>query len=253
MKGALLSDGIKIRKSWIPFLTVLGPFGVVGLNAMRYMLGHGRVVVPGQDRHNWALLIQNTDHLLMPTLILGVALLTSMLLGMEHQARAEKQLLALPVSRHAVYISHFVWVAGLLAISATLCALGTLTIGLAFGFSSHLAWLAVLAECYYPYLASFGIIAIQLLLSTLWANQAVAITFGVLGMVLSALFDAITPQSLHQAFHIAVFVPWIYPSFSALTHGTVQYLDLSYVISSLVVSAVVLTLGSMLFAHKDVM
>jgi lantibiotic transport system permease protein len=251
MSGLLVSDWIKMRKTWIPFLVILGPLGVVGLNAVRYALSHG-IVVPGDDKHNWALLIQNTDHLLMPTLVLGVALLVSMLSGLEHQGHALKQLLALPVSRTQVYVSKFVWIVFLLAVSTTLCAVGMLGIGFVFGFSTHVAWMAVLQECYYPYLASYGIVAIQLLISLLVTNQAFAITLGVLGMIFSGLFDAITPDSLAHIWHVAMFIPWAYPSLSAVTHGTVQYLDTRYLISGLVVGGVMVVLGSVLFAKKEV-
>ncbi|MFB5189089.1 ABC transporter permease [Alicyclobacillus fastidiosus] len=252
MNGALMSDWLKLRKTWIPLLTILGPLGVVGLNAMRYVLSHGAIVIPGDDTHNWALLIQNTDHLLMPTLILGVTLFVSMLSGLEHRGHTWKQLLALPVSRAQIYLSKFIWIAGLLAVSSTLCAALTLCIGFAFGFSTHVAWLPVLRECYYPYLAAYGMIAIQLLISMVFANQAFAVTLGVLGMIMSGLTDAITPDSLTHAWHFALFVPWVYPSLSAVTHGAVQYLDVRYVVCGLVVGSAMVGLGSVLFATKEV-
>ncbi|MFD1677989.1 ABC transporter permease [Alicyclobacillus fodiniaquatilis] len=252
MNEALMSDWIKMRKTWIRFLVILGPLGVIALNAARYAASYQSIVTPGADAQNWALLIQNVDHLLLPSLMLGITLLTSLLSGLEHRGHAWKQLLALPVSRSRIYMSKFILIAGLLAVSSTLCAIGTLCLGFAFGFTTHVPWLHVLGECYYPYLASYGVLAIQLLLSMLMANQSFAITLGVLGMIISGLSDALTHDSLTHAWHWARFVPWVYPSLSAATHATIQYLDIKYVICGLIASAVWLLLGSWGFTHKEV-
>ncbi|WP_157067181.1 ABC transporter permease [Alicyclobacillus shizuokensis] len=252
MNGALVSDWIKMRKTWIKILVILGPFGVISLNAVRYALNYHGIVRPGDDAYNWALLIQNISHLLMPTLMLGIALLASLLSGLEHQGHAWKQLLALPVSRVQLYLSKFIWIAGLLAISATLCAVGTILLGFAFGFTPHVPWAGILEECYYPYLAAYGVIAIQLLLSVLVANQSFAITLGVLGMIISGLSDALSPDGLTHAGHWAPFVPWVYPSLSALTHGAVQHVDFAYVVYGLLAGGLLLALGTGLFARKEV-
>ncbi|WP_052353829.1 ABC transporter permease [Neobacillus jeddahensis] len=252
MKSALMSDWIKMRKTWIKVLVILGPFGVITLNALRYLQSYDAIVKPGDDAFNWALLIQNISHLLMPSLILGIALLTSLLAGLEHQGQAWKQLLALPVSRVQIYMSKFIWVTGLLAISATLCAVGTFGIGFAFGFTTHIPWVQVLQECYYPYFAAFGIIAIQLCLSLLIANQSFAITLGVLGMIVSGLTNALAPDGFNHAETWARWIPWTYPSLSAITHGTVQHIHFIYVIYGLVVGAAMVVLGMALFVRKEV-
>jgi lantibiotic transport system permease protein len=252
MKSALMSDWIKMRRTWIKILVVLGPFGVISLNALRYMQNFHGIVNQGDDAFNWALLNQNISHLLMPSLMLGIALLTSLLCGLEHQGHSWKQLFALPVSPVQIYLSKFIWVTGLLFISATLCAIGTFGIGFAFGFTTHIPWLKVLQGCYYPYFAAFGIVAIQLLLSLLFANQSFAITLGVLGVIVSGLTNALAPDSLAHAETWARWVPWTYPSLSSISHGAVQHINFIYVIYGLAVAVIMVAFGIRLFARKEV-
>jgi lantibiotic transport system permease protein len=251
MKNALKSDWIKMRKTWIVALVILGPFGVISLNAMRYMHGN-HVGASHDDAFNWALLIQNISHLLMPSLILGIALITSLLVGLEHQGHTWKLLLSLPVSRVQIYVSKFIWIAGLLAISATLCAIGTFSIGLTFGFTTHIPWINVLQLCYYPYFAAYGIIAIQLLLSLHFSNQSLGITLGVLGMIVSGLTDALAPDALAHAETWARWIPWTYPSLSSISHGTVQHINFIYVIYGFIVGIAMVCLGVRLFVKKEV-
>ena len=251
MKHALKSDWIKMRKTWIVALAVLGPFGVIALNAMRYMHGN-HIGVTHDDAFNWALLIQNISHLLMPCLILGTALITSLLVGMEHQGHTWKLLLTLPVSHVQIYVSKFIWILGLLAISTTLCAIGTFGIGLTFGFTTHIPWIKVLQSCYYPYFAAYGIVAIQLLLASHFSNQSLGITLGVLGMIASGLTDALAPDALVHAITWARWIPWTYPSLSSISHGTVQHIHFIYVIYGMVVSTLMVCLGVSLFLKKEV-
>jgi hypothetical protein len=150
MKGALLSDWIKMRRTWIKILVFLCPFGVVSLESVRYAIFYNRIVIPSSNTMNWVNLIGAINELLLPSLILGIALLT----GLEHQGNTWKQLLALPISRVKLYASKFIWLIGFLAISASLCAIGTTVLGLILGFGIHAPWLTVLKEGFYPYLTA---------------------------------------------------------------------------------------------------
>lgn len=252
MWGALRSEWIKMRKTWIKILVILGPAGVVSINALRYIQSYHTVVKPGNNEFNWALLIQNISHLLMPSLMLGITLIATLLAGLEHQGHAWKQLFAMPVPRFQLYLSKFLWLAGLLAISSTLCVMGTLGIGITFGFTSHIPWMNVLLECFYPYFAAFGIMAFQLLISVLFSNQTFAITIGVFGVIISGFSDALSPDGIVQAGSWAPFIPWVYPSLSAITHATVQHLDFHYVVYGIGVGLLLVGLGSHFFARKEV-
>lgn len=241
MKRALASDWIKMRRTWVVPLVILGPLGVVGLTAIR-------------SATNWPLLIQNIGHLLMPSLVLGVALLAALIAGIEHDGHAWKQLFAAPVPRGRLYVSKLLWIECLLGISATLGAVGTIMLGVALGFHAQVPWGSILIEFYYPYLAATGMLAVQLAVSMLLPNQAFAITLGVLGVIASGLCDALTPAAIARAAHVVPFlpVPWIYPSLSAITHGTVQHPQVAFVVSGLVLGAAVTWVGNWAFAAREV-
>jgi hypothetical protein len=252
MRRALASDWVKMRRTWILPLVALGPAGVVLLTALRYAAGYRGIVVPGASAANWALLIQNTGHLQMPALVLGVALLAALLAGLDHDGQVWKQLLAAPVPRGRFYLSKAVWLAALLGAAATLSTVGTLLLGFALGFRAPVPWGGILVAGYYPYLAAWGIMGIQLFLSLLGGNQALALTLGVVGMIMSGLSDALAPAGIAQAAHWAVFVPWVYPSLSAITHGAVQHPQALYVFCGLAVGAACTLLGSGAFAARGV-
>lgn len=238
MYGALRSDWIKMRRTWIKFLVFLGPFGVVSLEGVRYAVLYSRIVKPGQNADNWTTLISNINELLLPSLILGLALLASLFSGLEHQGHTWKQLLALPVPRVRLYLSKFIWLAGLLAFSALLCGIGIILLGLILGFGLHAPWLLILKEACSPYFAAYGLIALQLLLSVLIENQSFAVTIGVLGVVAS-LAANVLPKWL----------PWVYPPLAAPVQASHH---LIYIIYGLVVCLVFLRLGSRLFMKKEV-
>lgn len=252
MWGALMSEQIKIRKTWIKILVVLGPVGIIFLNVARYVQSYHTIVKPGNNEFNWALLIQNVSHLMMPSLMLGITLLATLLSGLEHQGHAWKQLFALPVTRFQLYVSKFMWLAGLLAISTILCAIGTLSIGIAFGFTSHIPWENILGGCFYPYFAAFGIMAFQLMISILFSNQTFAITIGVFGVIISGFSDALSPEGIAHAGSWAPFIPWVYPSLSAITHATVQHLNFHYVVFGIGVGILLIVMGNSAFARKEV-
>lgn len=238
MLGALISDWIKVRKTWIMVLVFLGPFGVVSLTGVRYAVLYSRVVKPGQNAVNWSNLIFSINDFLLPSLILGLALLASLFSGLEHQGHTWKQLLALPVPRLRLYASKFIWLAGLLAFSAILCGIGTLILGLILGFGIHAPWLVILKEACFPYLASYGLIAIQLLVSVLIANQTFSVTMGVLGVVASLAFQVL-PKWL----------PWVYPPLASPVQSTHHVM---YIIYGLVVCCLFIALGTSLFMKKEV-
>lgn len=238
MYGALMSDWIKMRRTWIKILVFLGPFGVVSLEGVRYAVLYSRIVKPGENAVNWVTLIGNINELLLPSLILGLALLASLFSGLEHQGHTWKQLLALPVPRIRLYVSKFIWLSGLLAFSAALCGMGMIILGLILGFGMHAPWLLVLKEASYPYLAAYGLIAIQLLVSVLIANQSFSITLGVLGVVASFAANVL-PHWL----------PWVYPPLAAPVQTSNH---LIYIIYGLVISCLFTILGTSLFMKKEV-
>ena len=133
MMGRILSaDRLKAKRTWIGILVVLGPLGVISLQAVNYGLRYDFLVTPGSDV--WGDLVRNIHQILVPTLVLGITLLAPTLAGLEHQAQAWKLMFALPVSKVHAYVGKFLRLAVLLLISAALAGIGTVLLGVSLGF-----------------------------------------------------------------------------------------------------------------------
>ncbi|MDB5083727.1 MAG: hypothetical protein JWN30_613 [Bacilli bacterium] len=235
MRGVLAADWIKMKHTWIKILVVLGPFGVISLNGLRYVLLYDHLVVPGAD--NWSPLIRSIHALLLMALMLGIGILAALNLSVEHQENNWKQLFAQPVPKYQIYLSKFIWLALLLAISGALTAAGTVILGLCLGFDSQIPWNLVLAEGFGPYLAAYGVIAIQLLLSANLSNQAIPLIVGVAGLITSML----TPL-------LPGWLPWSFP-YRATPIGTSDMLP--YVGYGVSMGIGLLIFGAALFSRQE--
>lgn len=201
MRRILASDLLKIRKRMILFLAVLGPAGVIGLQAVNWGLRYD-YLTKRYAGNLWGTLINDVRFLALPTLLLGLAILCSMIANIEHQSNAWKQTLALPVSRIGVYTSKFIVAAALLLGSSVLLGAGTVVLGLCLKFGTGIPFLYLLKMALYPYLASMPFIALQIWLSVIVKNQAVPLTIGILGMVVTSSVGSKVPE----------WVPWKWPS-----------------------------------------
>src|ERR1700730_12859343 len=165
----LSSDWIKLRRTWISFLTYLGPFGIVALTWLHYVLAHYQVNA-GQD--DWQKLLFGTSILTVFSLLLVMALVASIYLGIEHQGSSWKQLLALPISRVKLYLGKFIWLTIMLARSSFLLMIGIVLLGKIVGIHAPVPWKLILINGFAPFLAALPILALQVYLSTVFSNQA---------------------------------------------------------------------------------
>lgn len=241
MMGRILwADRLKAKRTWIGILVVLGPLGVISLQAVNYGLRYDFLVTPGSDV--WGDLIRSIHQLLVPTLLLGITLLASMLAGLEHQAQAWKLMLALPVPKVHVYVGKFLWLAGLLLVSASLAGIGTVLLGVSLGFGPEIPWVMALGEGYFPYLAAFPVMALQFWVSMFVRNQAFPMTLGIIG----------TMMSMNLSFNASLnWVPWAYPVLAAPLEAG-RYNPEKWIAVGLVVGAALLLIGSLHFAKRDV-
>jgi hypothetical protein len=125
-----------------------------------------------------------------------------MFAGMEHDARAWKLLFSLPVARYYSYISKIIMILACLLVSTTLAYIGLILIGNIFVLGETY-WSLVAQQIYFPFFSALPIIAMQLWLAMTVRNQAVPLTIGIIGAMLS-LFLAYSPNRI---FH---FLPWAY-------------------------------------------
>lgn len=193
MTGRVLAaDFLKIRRTLVWFLVLLGPVGVVGLQALNFGLRYD-YLVKQYANDLWYGLLSNVQFLAAPALLLGMTLLTSMIAGYEHQRNSWKQLLALPVSRFSVFASKLLLVLILLLVSCLLLAAGSVLLGFLLGFGMNVPVMHVIRISLFPLLAGAPILAVQLWLSVAVRNQAIPLTAGILGTVLS-LFSIRLPD-----------------------------------------------------------
>lgn len=237
MWGALKSDKIKFRHTWILPLCILGAVGVVSLTGVHYAVSYHEMVRPGVN--NWPGLVQNINFLLIPALVLGVALIASLMTGMEHQGHTWKQLLAMPVPRIQMYLSKFIWTALYLLFATALAFAGTIILGFLLGFHAQIPWQAVFQEGFAPYVAAYALIGLQLILSVLVANQSLAISVGIVGVIVS-FANVITHL-------IPNWVPWVYPESAAPYAGSATH----FIVLSLIVCVLLLGVGIWMFIKHE--
>lgn len=185
MMGKLLSsDFVKIRHTWIWLLIVLGPVGVISLQAINYSLRYDYLVSKLKDQV-WIGLLTDIKILAVLALLFGITLVTSLIVSIEHRQRSWKQLLALPVSRFSVFSSKYILSLFMMFTASLLLAVGSVLLGLLLGFGADIPWSLLLKNSFYPFLAAMPILALQLWLSTVISNQAIPLTCGILGTIVS--------------------------------------------------------------------
>ena len=232
----LLIDTLKMKKKWVWFLVFLGPAGVVSLEAFNFLLRYDWLTKQYQD-DLWGGLIDESRILAVPVLMMGLAIVASILAGIEHQTNSWKQMLALPVSKCSLFTAKFMLLTFLLFISCTSLGLGLIGLGAALGFGTKIPLVYLLKISYYPFLAALPFAALHTWLSIVVKNQAIALTCGIIGTILS-LYGVIMPD----------WVPykWL---FLENSWGKVEYSAAAGVLTGLLVYLV----GLLDFYRRDVL
>lgn len=185
MRQVLASDFLKIRKKMIWFLVVLGPFGVVGLQAVNFFLRYDYLIAL-YEADLWGGLIENVHYLAIPTLLIGMTIIASMIASIEHQTNSWKVTIALPISKTAVFASKIVLILLLMICSCILLGMATIGLGLALRFeAAAIPFGSLLQLMLGPLFAAVPFMALQMWLSVTIRNQAVPLTIGILGTVVS--------------------------------------------------------------------
>lgn len=235
MLSILASDFIKIKRKMIWFLIVLGPFGVVALEAVNFGLRYD-YLTKVYEKDLWAGVIAEAGYLAIPALMLGLTLIASMISNIEHQTNAWKQLLALPVSKLQVFTGKFVLTTLLLFVSSTFLFIGIIILGIFLKFGTDIPFLSLLKMAYYPYLAAMPFIALQIWLSVTMKNQAIPLVIGIVGTILSLM-----------SYRFPDWMPWKWPS---LNNGWDD--PLYSVCFGLACGLAIYLIGLLDFSRKDV-
>lgn len=184
MARIMASEFLKIKRKMILFLVFLGPIGVIGLEAVNFGLRYEWLTGVYKD-DLWGGLIGEVSMLSIPTILIGLTILTSMIANIEHQTNTWKQLLALPISKSRVFTGKVLLAVLLLLVACSLLAGGTIILGLLLKFGSDIPLIHLIKICFFPCLASMPFIALQIWLAITIKNQALPLTIGIVGAIVS--------------------------------------------------------------------
>lgn len=235
MLKAFSSDLLKIRGKGLWFLIALGPVGLVAMQALNFGLRYDYLTQRYAGRM-WEALLSNMLMFVPIALYLGVTLVSSLLANVEHSTNSWKQLLALPISRGAIFGAKFALCVLLLSVSCCLLAIGTVALGLSLKFGTDIPFLAILRLSFLPFFASLPALALLLWLSLTVKNQALSVTFGVMAGITSV-----------YSVNLSEWFPLNWPLFGYA--GPHQEL---FVGAGFLCGAVILLCGALHFNKKDV-
>ncbi|MDM5154386.1 ABC transporter permease [Bacillus sp. DX1.1] len=191
-KRLFQSEILKIKRKWIWFLIVLGPVGVISLQACNFFLRYD-FLTDKYAQDLWGGLLSEVQPLALTTLILGITIVTSLIAHLEHHSTSWKHLLSLPIKKRDVFITKFILVFCLLTVSCFLLLIGTVGLGLALQFDASIPWFSLFKMSFYPYFAALPIVALQLWIAIVFDNQGIAFTVGMLGTIF-AMFSSALPN-----------------------------------------------------------
>lgn len=191
---ALSSDWLKIRGKGIWFLVFLAPIGLTAMQALNF--GLRLDYLKEQYAGNlWGGLLGNVVIFVPLALMLGATILSSMIAGIEHEQGSWKQLLALPISRTAVYLAKFLLACVLLIISSLLLTAGVVALGLVLGFDAkEIPWSQALKLGLMPLAGALPVLSIELWFTLVSKNQALPVTFGIILAITGMFSLTISPH-----------------------------------------------------------
>lgn len=177
------ADFLKIKRKGMWFLCLIGPLGVVALQMVNYGVRKDYLFEQMDDR--WLYYILNVNAFTPLAIVLGIVILTSFMASIEDETSAWKQLVALPVSKRAVYLSKFTVVSCILFLSSILLFLFMLSYGLTLGLGVDIPYLRLMEYSFFPFLAALPVLGLQLWVAIMSKNQAIPVTLGVVGVILA--------------------------------------------------------------------
>lgn len=238
--GLLRADALKIKRTWMAPLAVLGPLAVTLLIVVDYLLRIDWMRQAAAEKGGWIVLMNEVGLIQVAAMTLGVGLLASMVFDVDHRADAWKQLFALPLSRIAAYLSKVATVAALMLGACVLMVIGVIGLWTWQGYGP-LPWADLGRLLGMSWVSILPVLSIQAVLSAHVKNQAVAITAGVAGSIFSLFGDQVTG-----------WIPWALPA-EAIRYVISGTGDPGAILAfSAVWTIGVVVVGAAVFARRDV-
>ncbi|GGE83351.1 ABC transporter permease [Priestia taiwanensis] len=234
-KRLLASEFLKIKRRWVWFLVVLGPIGVLILQGLNFGLRYDYLTNLYKD-DLWGGFLRTVQLFLTPVIILGSTIIASMVANVDHQSTSWKHLVSLPIRKRHIVGTKFIVSVLLLSVSCILLSIGSTLLGIGLNFGTDFPWTEVIKTSFYPFLAALPILAIQLWISVIQQNQGLAITVGIIGMIIG-LFGPLLPD----------WFLWTWPSLMNETGN-----QLTNVYLGILVGLILFILLTIHFVRKDV-
>ncbi|MDT2848037.1 ABC transporter permease [Vagococcus carniphilus] len=183
MERLIKSEFQKIKRKGFWFLSFLGAFGVVSLQALNY--GVRKDWLLQQNPDYWEYFLLNVTSYIPIAIVLGTIILSTQISSIEEETNAWKMQIALPISKKSLYAAKFFVVLFFLIVACVLLVLFTLFLGLFLNFNQPIPVLAIIKQSFLPFLAVLPIASFQLWIAVIAKTQATPITIGVLNFLLT--------------------------------------------------------------------
>ncbi|NGZ77341.1 ABC transporter permease [Saccharibacillus alkalitolerans] len=237
MIGKLLStDLLKMRRTGIWWVVLIGPVGLAAMQALNFGLRYDYLVRGRYAADPWSGLLNETAMFVPIAVYLAMTLLMAMIANIENKQNSWKQMLALPVRRSQVFASKFLCCLIQLLAACALLSVSTAAVGLALNFSGPIPYADLLTFGVYPMLASLPMLGFTLWLTLTFRNQAIPISLGIAASLMS-VFGASMPEV----------VPLAWPALVVSGQRALTFMGLGVGLF-----AVLYLLGSAHFSRKDV-
>lgn len=236
MYRLLLTEALKLKRLPIAFVLLLSVIGLSIVVALQSYFWKEEVM------NSNGIFIMAVLNLFFPiVLLLGITILSSMIVGLEDDARNWKQLLTTKISKTKLYWSKIILIYGILFIMSLLIFVCMFIIWSVFVGPSKIVWELLFKQIFYPYFASFGVLSIQFFISIFNRNQVLPLVIGVIGAISGSFLARSSLPFMH-------FAPWTYPSLATPLMNEAT----KWAISGLLIGVVGMIFGAFLFSKKEV-
>lgn len=235
----LASERLKLSKSFIWLLVPISPL-------LAMLLGMMISFQPGQEDMQYIILLSSMGSfhamLFLPIL---TGIFSAFICRYEHSGGGWKQLLTLPISRTALYLAKFSWVAMLLAVTQLLFV-GAVLLASAYQGITEVSWETLLTSAIGGWIACLPLAALQLWASISWSSFAAPLAINVgLTVPNMLVINSVT---------YGPFYPWAQPALVMLAFSTEKFGALTLPLESLFItivgSFIVFFAGGLIYFNK---
>lgn len=202
---ALSTEWLKLRRTLALWMVFVAPVLVVSL---QFFIGYDRMKLP-ENMQAWPMFVQSSVAIWAVFMLpLFITLETALLNNLEHTAKAWKQLFALPPSRWSIMTAKMLTGFLLIGISTIVLGVSIVLFGKLLSMlrpqflMEGIPLALIVQKTFFPFIASWLIIAIHSWISARWAGYALSLGIGI-GAVFFAVFAS--------GARLGAYYPWLFP------------------------------------------